>query len=106
MNIKTYIRDIGTKALAASRKMAILTTRQKVAIVRAMADELEARRTDIIAANKADLEAAAAAGMSGPMLDRLTLTDARFRAMTEGLRTVAALPDPVGKVITRTTRPT
>ena len=105
MNIKTYIRDIGTKALAASRKMAILTTRQKVAIVRAMADELEARRTDIIAANKADLEAAAAAGMSGPTLDRLTLTDARFRAMTEGLRTVAALPDPVGKVIKRTTRP-
>ncbi|MBP5510438.1 MAG: glutamate-5-semialdehyde dehydrogenase [Kiritimatiellae bacterium] len=105
MNIKTYIHDIGVKALAASRKMAVLATRQKVAIVKAMADGLEARREEIIAANKADLEAAAAAGMSGPMLDRLTLTDARFRAMTEGLRTVAALPDPVGKVIKRTTRP-
>ena len=63
------------------------------------------RAADILAANATDLAAAAAAGMEPGPLDRLRLTDARLAGMAAGLRTVAALPDPVGDVLDGWQRP-
>jgi glutamate-5-semialdehyde dehydrogenase len=82
-----------------------LTTRRKNAILLAMADELLSRRAAIQAANAADVAEGRAAGLSAALVDRLTLTDARFDAMVGGVREVAALPDPVGRRIWRRTRP-
>ncbi len=80
-------------------------TAQKDAALVTAADLLSERAADIQLANAADLDAAAAAGMEPGPLDRLRLTDARIAAMANGLRTVAALPDPVGEVLTGWRRP-
>jgi len=100
-----HIRQIGDRALAASRALIGLTSRRKNAILLAMADELLARRAAIQAANAADVADGRAAGLSAALVDRLTLTEARFDAMVGGVREVAALPDPVGRRIWRRTRP-
>ncbi|MDR2850350.1 MAG: glutamate-5-semialdehyde dehydrogenase [Verrucomicrobiota bacterium] len=99
------IKKIGAQALEASRKMANLSTAKKNAVLNAMADAVDQRRGPIQEANAQDLAAARAAGLAPAMLDRLTLTDARFDAMVNGIREVAALPDPVGKKIWKRTRP-
>jgi len=99
------IREIGARALHASRAMVGLAPRRKRAILEAMADELGARRAAIQAANAADVADGRAAGLSAALIDRLTLSDARFDAMVNGVREVAALPDPVGRRIWRRTRP-
>ncbi|MDD4623012.1 MAG: glutamate-5-semialdehyde dehydrogenase, partial [Kiritimatiellae bacterium] len=78
---------------------------KKNAILLAMAETLNNRRELIKSANAADLEQAAAANLSAAMIDRLTLTDARIGNMVNGIREVAALPDPVGKRIWRRVRP-
>lgn len=104
-DLHMMIRKIGDQALAASRKMAKLSTSKKNAILLAMADEINARRNEIQRANREDLEKAGANGLSDAMLDRLTLTDARMDSMIAGIRTVAALPDPVGKRLSKTVRP-
>ncbi len=96
---------LGECAVAASRELARLSARRKNAILVAMADELEARRDAIKAANARDVEAAKAAGMSAALVDRLTLTDSRIAAMSKGLRDVSGLKDPVGGVISRWIRP-
>jgi len=70
-----------------------------------MAGELIASQRELLAANAEDVERARAEGLSSAMIDRLTLTPARIVAMAEGIRTVAALPDPVGQTITQWTRP-
>ena len=105
MNIQAYIRGFGTRALAASRKLAVLSKKERVAIVRAMADELVAQHDAILAANRLDVADAQAAGMAPALVDRLTLTEKRFQAMVDGVRTVAQLTDPVGKVLKRIRRP-
>jgi glutamate-5-semialdehyde dehydrogenase len=70
-----------------------------------MADELDARRNDIVTANAKDIEAGREAGLAPAMLDRLLLTPARIDGMISGLREVAALKDPVGSMISRWLRP-
>ncbi len=105
MTLHDTIRTIGTQALAASRKMVNLSTKRKNAILNAMAEALGQQRALIQAANARDLEQAAAAGLSGAMIDRLTLTDSRIDSMIQGIRDVALLPDPVGKKIWKRARP-
>jgi glutamate-5-semialdehyde dehydrogenase len=105
MTLHDTIRTIGDQALAASRRLASLSTKKKNAALLAMADALDQQRDLIKEANALDLAQAKAAGLSAAMLDRLTLTDARIDAMTQGVREVAALPDPVGKKIWKRTRP-
>jgi len=90
-------------AKAAKIEIARLTTDQKNAALNAMADALIANETDILAANALDLEAAKGT-VSDVMLDRLLLTPARIAGMAEGIRQVAALPDPVGRIIEEYTR--
>ncbi len=99
------IRAMGDRAQKAARRLAVATTRRKNAALIAMADALLRDKAAIQSANAEDLAAARASGLSSAMLDRLTLNDARFESMAQGLRDIAALPDPVGKVIGRTKRP-
>ena len=90
-------------AKAAKTQIARLTTEQKNAALNAMADALVANEAAILAANALDMEAAKGT-VSDVMLDRLQLTPARIAGMAEGIRQVAALPDPVGRIIEETVR--
>ena len=90
-------------ARAAKTEIARLTTDQKNAALYAMADALAANEADILAANALDLESAKGT-VSDVMLDRLLLTPARIAGMAEGIRQVAALPDPVGRILEEYTR--
>ncbi len=101
----TAVVELGRRAKAASRLLAAASTTAKSGALLTAADLLLERATEIQAANEADLTAAAAGGMATGPLDRLRLTDARLEGMAEGLRTVAALPDPVGEVLDGWTRP-
>jgi glutamate-5-semialdehyde dehydrogenase len=96
---------LARQAKEASRQLAQLTTAQKNDCLLAMADSLEAGGTMLQEANATDMEAAIEAGLSKAMLDRLELDEKRIAAMSRGLREVAALPDPVGRVLDDRTRP-
>jgi glutamate-5-semialdehyde dehydrogenase len=97
--------QLARQAKAASRELARLTTAEKNACLLAMADALEADATAIKAANALDMDFGAQHGLSTAMLDRLKLDDKRIAAMATGLREVAALPDPVGRILDERTRP-
>src|SRR5579884_4107387 len=99
------IADLGRRAKAASRQLATASTAAKDEALRAAADLLEQRSGEVLEANAADVEAAAAGGMEPGPLDRLRLTDARLAGMAAGLRKVAALADPVGEVLDGWKRP-
>ena len=90
-------------AKAAKTEVSRLTSAQKNAALNAMADALITYEADILAANALDLEAAKGT-VSDVMLDRLQLTSARIAGMAQGIREVAALPDPVGMVLEEHTR--
>ncbi|MEK6684749.1 MAG: glutamate-5-semialdehyde dehydrogenase [Nitrospirota bacterium] len=105
MDIKTYVTEKATKAKAAARKLAVLSSSVKNAALIKMADELVARAPTLLSANAKDLEEAKRRGLSKTMTDRLTLTPKRIEEMAAGLREVAALPDPVGEVIKMVRRP-
>ena len=85
--------------------MAKLSTREKNDCLLAMAAAIEANAARIKKANALDMEAAAKTSLSTAMLDRLKLDDKRISGMAKGLREVAALPDPVGKILDERTRP-
>ena len=105
MNVHDTILEMATKARAAAAGLAKKTTDEKNAALLAIADSLEKNRAAIVAANDIDLAHAKEAGISPSMLDRLTLTPARFDAMVAGVRHVATLPDPVGETIWTRERP-
>lgn len=105
MEISETIRKMATRARAAAGVLRRLSTEEKNAALERLALTLEADREQVFAANREDIEAARAAGISSAMIDRLTLTESRYAAMVKGVREVAALPDPVGEVIWRRTRP-
>ena len=96
--------EIMKRAKAAAPELAVASTAQKNRALECMAGSLLAHTTDILAANAQDVEAARG-HISEVMLDRLTLTEGRVRAMAEGVRQVAALPDPVGRVLRQVDRP-
>jgi glutamate-5-semialdehyde dehydrogenase len=83
----------------ASRALAALPTGVKDAALHAIADALEARTPEILEANARDMQAGREAGLDGALLDRLALDAGRVRGMADGVRAIAALPDPVGEVI-------
>jgi glutamate-5-semialdehyde dehydrogenase len=97
--------DLGRRAQVASRVLATASSAAKNTALVTAADLLLDRAADVIAANGNDLEAAANAGMEAGPLDRLRLTEERLEGMAAGLRTVAALPDPVGEVLDGWRRP-
>jgi glutamate-5-semialdehyde dehydrogenase len=105
MNLNEQMTQLAKQAKAASRELAKLTTREKNDCLLAMAEALEKNAGALKEANALDLEAAAKLGLSPAMLDRLKLDDKRVAAMAKGLREVAALPDPVGRILDERVRP-
>ncbi len=105
MDIKQYVADKAKKAKAASRVLANISTEIKNNALFKMAAGLEKESAKLIAENRKDLVAAEQKGLSKAMIDRLTLNPDRIKAMADGLREVAALPDPVGEVLGIRRRP-
>ena len=96
-DLTTRIHEIGEAARAAARILATTSSETKNTALLAMADQLLEQSPSILAANALDLEAGQKNGLSSSMLDRLRLDEKRLHAMAEGIRTAAALPDPVGR---------
>ncbi len=92
-------------AKKASRVLGSMDTGRKNAALMTIADALEQRRDEILDQNALDVSAAEKKGMRQGLIDRLSLDEGRIRAMAEGMRQVAALPDPVGGFDSVTTRP-
>jgi len=105
MTLTEQMSQLARQAKAAGRELARLTTAEKNECLVAMADALEQNREDIRKANARDMDGAAQMALSAAMLDRLKLDDKRIAAMAKGLREVAALPDPVGRILDQRVRP-
>lgn len=87
------------RAKEASRQVGLLTDAEKANLLHRIADRIEARMDDIVAANSVDLQRGETDGIGAGLLDRLRLDEARVRALAAAVREVAALPDPVGRVL-------
>jgi glutamate-5-semialdehyde dehydrogenase len=105
MHDSMAIRALALACRDAAQAVAALSTDAKNALLRAMADALDDDADAILAANAEDLRAAEAKGTGGAMLDRLRLDPLRLAGIANALREVAALPDPVGMITRRETRP-
>lgn len=105
MSIRAEMKEIATAAKKAGRLLAALSSPVKDEMLLRMADTLEANVSLLLTANEQDLSVGRAKGLSAAMLDRLTLDEKRIRAMADGLREVATLPDPVGEVTSMWRRP-
>jgi glutamate-5-semialdehyde dehydrogenase len=105
MDYITELTEKGKAAKQAARKLATMSTALKNQALMAMAAALETKQAAIIAANSKDIERAEANGMPKPLIDRLLLNEARIQGMAEGLRQIAALPDPIGETIGGWLRP-
>jgi len=105
MTATTSVPELGRRAKVASRVLAKVSSDQKDGALAAAADLLVDRSADIVTANAADVARAESDGVTATVVDRLRLTGARVEAMADGLRHVAALPDPVGEVLDGWTRP-
>jgi glutamate-5-semialdehyde dehydrogenase len=99
------MRELALAARDAAAAVAALPTPAKRAALHRMADEIERQSAAILAANALDVEAAITAGRAAALVDRLRLDAARLAAVAAGVRAVADLPDPVGQVTRRETRP-
>ena len=105
MDIKTYMQQLGQAARLASRKLASADVNQKNAALIAMADAIDRRSADLLAANAEDLADARKRELSTALLDRLALSTKSVASMSEGLRQIAALADPVGEITDLKYRP-
>ncbi len=103
--IRETIHQMGRQARAAAYALAKLTADEKNAILRAMAAAIREATPELLEANTKDLAAGTEKGLSSAMLDRLRLDEARIEAMAAGIDQVADLPDPVGQVLDKWTRP-
>lgn len=99
----SVLTEMGKRAKDAAAILGTLPTPRKNKALLASAEALLAAKKEILAANAADVAAAEEAGIKGAFIDRLTLTEKRLTEMADGLRQVAALPDPVGEVLSMKT---
>jgi glutamate-5-semialdehyde dehydrogenase len=97
-DVEAYMERLGQAARGAATQMRRAATAEKNAALLAMADQLQRRRAEVLAANARDLARGRESGLDAALLDRLALDDQRLDAMIEGLAQVAALPDPVGEI--------
>ncbi len=102
---RELMQTLGTAARAAAKVLAVASPEQKNKALTAMAAKIRRSAADILSENARDLENARAKDLKGSFLDRLTLNEARLEAMAKGLEEIAALPDPVGHVMAKWTRP-
>lgn len=98
MDIKHYMQQLGQGARAASRMMAKADTGTKNRALLTIAAAIRREKEALLAANRADMEAARAAGLDAAMLDRLALSEKSIATMAEGLEQIASLPDPIGEI--------
>jgi glutamate-5-semialdehyde dehydrogenase len=105
VDVKQYMQQVGQQARQAARVLARTPTGPKNQALLATADAIMAREAELLAENRKDMEAGAAKGLDAALLDRLELNLERIAAMAEGLRQIAALPDPVGEITDMNYRP-
>jgi len=105
MDLVSQIHDFGRRARAAARALRQCSTEQKNRGILAMAEQMLAAQAAILDANAQDVWKAKVDNLSAAMIDRLTLDAQRVAKMAEGIREVAALPDPVGEILRDWTRP-
>lgn len=104
-DIEAYMLKLGTQARAASREINKASTARKNAALLAIATALDESRAALLDANKLDMAAGSEKQLDAALLDRLELTEARIDTMIEGLKQVAALPDPIGEISDMKYRP-
>ncbi len=104
-DVATLMADIGRRARAAARPLATATAERKHAALISMADAIWRDRQSILDANVIDVANGEESGLSAAFIDRLTLNEDRIRAMSDGIRAIAALKDPVGDIIAEWDRP-
>jgi glutamate-5-semialdehyde dehydrogenase len=104
-DVSAYMQDLGRRARTASRALAAADTAAKDDALNAIADDLDRVRDELIAENRKDLEEGAVKGLDAALLDRLELNQVRIDGMIEGLRQIAALPDPIGEIFDMRFRP-
>jgi glutamate-5-semialdehyde dehydrogenase len=105
MDIRSYVLGKAMDAKEGARAIARVSSEGKNNALRQMAEALRRKRRELQRANKKDIEFAKGKGLSGALIDRLTLTDKRIEEMAKGLEEIAALPDPVGEVTKMWKRP-
>ncbi len=99
------MQTLGQAARLATRQLALASTEQKNQALHAMAAKIRRSAADIALENRRDLESAKAKDLKASFVDRLTLNEARIESMAQGLEDMAALPDPVGEVMSQWVRP-
>jgi glutamate-5-semialdehyde dehydrogenase len=105
MSATELVADLATRARTAARTLSTATGAERKAALEAIAQALESRSTEILAANEADMVNARVENMHPQMQDRLLLTAERVKAIASGARLVAALPDPLGQTLRKSTLP-
>ena len=105
MSATELVADLATRARTAARTLSTATGAERKAALEAIAQALESRSAEILAANEADMVNARAENMHPQMQDRLLLTAERIKAIAAGAREVAALPDPLGQILRKSTLP-
>ena len=106
IQISTEMMEMGARARAAAQVLATCSAASKALALNAAADALWAQRAEVLSANTTDMTAARDKGLSGAMVDRLMLDEARLQGICQALRDIAAQDDPVGQIITEWDRPT
>ncbi len=104
-DVKQYMTEVGQRARIASRVVSRAETAEKNAALNAIADVIEAQQAVLLEANGKDMKAGRDSGLDAALLDRLELTPAVVAGMAEGLRQIAALPDPIGGISDMNYRP-
>jgi len=104
-NIKDYMKSVGQQARTASRAMALADTNAKNRALENIATAIMLNGVKLLAENARDVAAAQSNGLDAASIDRLTLTEKTLKSMAEGLRQIAALPDPIGEISNMKYRP-
>ena len=105
MNPQELINALADKARLAGRTLSVSSGAERKAALEVIADAIEARSAEIIAANEKDMEAGRASGLNSSLLDRLLLTPERIKGIAGGARQVSKLPDPLGITLRKSTLP-
>lgn len=104
-NLIEVLAELGRNARQAAKPLSIASTEQKNLALKFMAEAILTSKSDILAANKLDIEQAEKAGTTSAFIDRLLLDEDRLTGIADGIAAIAALPDPVGAVIAEWERP-
>ncbi|MEO6407729.1 MAG: gamma-glutamyl-phosphate reductase, partial [Burkholderiaceae bacterium] len=105
IDLQAHVAHLGVAARAASRLMAAAPGAAKDAALRALARRLREAPAALAQANRQDIEAAQAAGLAAPLVDRLKLDAATIETVAEGCEQIAAMPDPIGEITQLRSRP-